>query len=106
MDPQKIAREEFFEETDVTLTGEFVNIGNRQIAGTLSAHKAHTFAVRLSLKEMELLKAEAGKVHGIEEDTERTFVEVYTIREILQQEDVDWSNIGMILNVLITHLYA
>jgi hypothetical protein len=45
---------------------------------------------------MEQLRRQVGP-RGVEEDSERTYVEVQTIREILGSDVVDWSSLGMIL---------
>jgi len=41
-----------------------------------------------------------GTRHGVIEDTEITYVEVRTLREILEERLVDWSNVGMIMETL------
>ena len=48
------------------------------------------------------LKADAasGRHHGVEADTERTYVEVRTVRELLARPLTDWSNLGMIFAAL------
>jgi len=47
---------------------------------------------------MSRLDADEGG-HGVEEETERTYVEVYLLRDILEG-DLDWSNLGMIFAAL------
>jgi hypothetical protein len=72
----------------------------RQMVATLSAHKAHLFSVEIGDKELDLLRSQEGTAHGVVEDTERTYVEIRTLREILENNLVDWSMLGMILSVL------
>lgn len=67
---------------------------------TMSSHKSHLYSVELLQDELDKLKAESGKVHGLETDTERTFVEVRKVGELLSSSYVDWSTVGMILSVL------
>lgn len=72
----------------------------RQLMATMSTHKAHLFSVELTEEELNLLKKWKGVARGVEGESERTYVEIHTLRDILQQEDVDWSALGMILAVL------
>ena len=67
---------------------------------TLSAHKAHLFSVELTEKELVQLKAQHGVAHGIVEDSEQTYTEILTLKQILERPVVDWSMLGMILSVL------
>ena len=99
--PETTAAEEMHEETGLQVSADrFVPIGVRQLAATWAAHKAHVYAVELTPAEMLSLKWEAGKAHGNEADTERTFVEVTTLGDLFQNETVDWSNLGMIFQAL------
>lgn len=77
-------------------------VGNRQLAGTLSAHKADIYAVQLLKEEMDQILEDSKKqiVRGNEKDTERTYVELVTVSQILEESLVDWSNVGMILKTL------
>jgi 8-oxo-dGTP pyrophosphatase MutT (NUDIX family) len=68
---------------------------SRQIAATLMAHKATVWSCPLTSEELVALKADQS-VHGVEEDTERTWVVVKTIREILAEQLVDWTTLGAI----------
>jgi len=100
-DPTTTAAHELSEETGLSIDpGRFKLIGTRQVAGTLSAHKAHVYACELSREEMSSLQEDKG-VHGVEEDTERTYVEVHTLQDLLNAETLDWSNLGMILTTLL-----
>lgn len=99
--PEVTAAEEMHEETGLQVAADrFIPVGVRQMASTLSAHKAHVYAVELTPDEMLSLKWEAGKVHGNEADTERTYVEVTTVGAMLGGDLVDWANVGMILATL------
>lgn len=100
-DPKDVASEEIHEETGLHLeSSRFVIHEARQLAATLSSHKSHLFSVELTDEEMDWLKSQQGIAHGNEADTERTFVEVLTIKYLLDSEDLDWTNIGMIMSVL------
>jgi 8-oxo-dGTP pyrophosphatase MutT (NUDIX family)/nucleoside 2-deoxyribosyltransferase len=73
---------------------------SRQMVATLSAHRCHLYKLELDEEQMNKIKEQEGIVHGVEEDTERTYVEVFTVKEILSNNLLDWSNIGQILSVL------
>jgi len=95
------AAEELFEETGMHIKPNRFNLINvRQLAGTLSSHKAHLYSIVLTQEEIDWFKAQKGLVHGNEEDTERTFIEVRTVSELLESSDLDWTNLGQIFNGL------
>ena len=94
-----VAVEELHEETSFEIDPDrLIKIDERQLAGTLSAHISSVFAAIITKEEYEYLSgvAKSGKTFGVIEDTEMTYVEVMSIREILQSKIVDWSTIGMI----------
>ncbi|MXQ52759.1 nucleoside 2-deoxyribosyltransferase domain-containing protein [Shimazuella alba] len=100
--PRVLASEECQEETGLKLPADrFVMYGSRQLVATMSAHRAHLFAAELNEEEMEILRQKQGIPQGVLEDTERTYVEIPTLREIREQELVDWPTLGMILHVLV-----
>ncbi len=100
-DPRLVAKHECQEETGLDLAFErFVPCGQRQLMATFSAHKATLFAVDLTDTEITYLKGQYGQPHGAPGSTERTYVEVATLGQILEAETVDWSMVGMILRVL------
>jgi len=74
-------------------------INSRQLAGTLSSHKSHLYSLELSDEEITRLKNDKS-VHGVAEDTEITYIEVMTLKEIMANDILDWTNIGMIMTVL------
>lgn len=103
-DPLHVASDEVHEETGLIIPAErFQPLGSRQVAGTLSAHHAHLFAAELSQAEMAQAKAlaAANQAHGVEEDSERTYVEVTTLRQILTEPTTDWATIGMITRAIL-----
>ncbi|MEM7152005.1 MAG: nucleoside 2-deoxyribosyltransferase domain-containing protein [Myxococcota bacterium] len=98
-DAVAVAAEEVFEETGLRIEPHRLRpLGARQVGATVSAHRAHAFAVELTAEEMERFRTEAGVVHG--DGEERTSVEVYTLGELLDRELTDWSTLGMILAAL------
>jgi 8-oxo-dGTP pyrophosphatase MutT (NUDIX family) len=99
--PQNVVTHEVEEETGLKVdSSRFVKHATRQQQATLSAQVASLFSVELSSEEIEQLKADAGNVHGVLEDTERTYVEVWDLKDIQEKQLVDWTTLGMILSVL------
>jgi len=99
--PEEVAAEEVHEELGLYIDPERLRIcGSRQLAGTLSAHKAVLFSVELTEKEMEWLKSQKDIAHGKEEDTERTFIEVHPVSQLINNESIDWTTLGQILSVV------
>lgn len=100
--PRQLAADECGEETGLTIdAARMRQHDSRQLVATLSAHHAHLFSVELTEQEVGELRAMDGVAHGVEEDTERTYVEVKKLSEIMQADSgVDWSMLGMILSVV------
>lgn len=101
-DMQQLAADECREETGLHIDASRLwREDTRQLVATFSAHQAHLFSVELTTEEMSELRRTAGVPHGVEADTERTYVEVKTLREIMRRDSgIDWSMLGMILSVL------
>lgn len=100
-DPRELAAAECEEETGLRVNpSRIIHHHSRQMVATLSAHKAHLFFVELTAEEIESLKKQNGIAHGVVEDTERTYVEIISLGEILNENKVDWSMLGMILSVI------
>lgn len=102
-EPLTVASHELEEETSLRIDpSRFRLVSTRQVAGTLSTHVATLFAVHLSDAEMERACeiAKSGRHFGVEGDSERTYVEVRSLKEILDENLLDWAQIGMIMQVL------
>lgn len=98
--PKAIAAEEVLEETGFAIEPSRLQIHQtRQLAATLSAHKSHLYSFELTDEELKWFKSQKGIVHGKEEDTERTFIEIYTVDELLKDTMTDWVTIGQVLSV-------
>jgi len=103
VDPKETAAEEVHEETGFYINpNRLEKDGHRQLAGTLSSHKSSLYSVELDEEEIEWFKSQEGIVHGNEKDSERTFIEVHTIFNLIKKEElgIDWSSLGMILTSL------
>lgn len=103
-DPRQLAIEEVKEETGLELPPQrFKLCWARQVAGTLSAHKSHFYTAELTGAEMEQVReaVREAKHFGVEGDSERTYLEVWTLRDLLHTELIDWSTLGMITQGLL-----
>jgi ADP-ribose pyrophosphatase YjhB (NUDIX family) len=103
LSPAEVASEEVSEETGLRLEpGRLCLVGSRQLAATLSAHHGHVFAAELTAEEMERLarQAASGEPCGVEGDSERTYLEIVTVGELLAGELADWATVGMVLQAL------
>ena len=99
--PLDIAQEEVFEETGIHFEkSRFKFFCSRQLAGTFSAHHSYLFAVELTDREMNQYKQNRGVPHVDDDLSERTYIEVKTLKEIISEQLADWSTLGMILQVI------
>jgi 8-oxo-dGTP pyrophosphatase MutT (NUDIX family) len=99
--PLSRAADEVEEETGLAIdVGRIRTHGSRQLAATVSAHHAHLFSAEITDDELDRLRADRGRPHGVVGDTERTWVEVTTFREIRTGDLVDWATLGMIAEAL------
>ena len=105
-DPFGTMAHEFQEETGLAIedTSRISFVGVRQLNGTLSAHRAYVYAIQITDKELEYLQTQQDEntVHGVEADTERTYVEVHRLRDLISSKTdaLDWSMVGMILSAI------
>ena len=100
--PAELAAAEAVEETGVQIgVHRLQGLGERQLLPTLCPHRAAAYFARLSASELASLKKHLGRPQGVERDGERTWIEIYTVREILEMKpethNLDWSTLGMIL---------
>jgi 8-oxo-dGTP pyrophosphatase MutT (NUDIX family) len=97
------AIEEVSEEIGILLTpNRLKELGTRQLAGTLSSFSGTLFSAELTSPELTRLKmdAAAGVTRGVASDTEKTYVEVVKVGDLLKNSMADWSTIGMIFAAL------
>jgi len=105
-DPLETAAHEVQEETGFYLDpARLKTHGALQLAGTLSSHKAHLYSAELTDEEVEWFKSQDGIVHGNIEDSERTFIEVRSLHELINEQLVDWTTLGQILSVIQSSLF-
>ena len=97
---KKIALEEVKEEVGLDLSEDRLELhSSRQLAGTILAHRSHLFTAELTEEEMEECKKMVDP-RGNEKETERTYVEVLSIKSIMHHDYIDCSNVGQILTVM------
>lgn len=97
---------ELTEETGIRVSAARVRVHQvRQPAATTSSHQLHVHAVELTCEELASARSDTG-VHGLSADSERTYVEVRTYRELRTLGLVDWATLGAITSVLLEALSA
>jgi 8-oxo-dGTP pyrophosphatase MutT (NUDIX family) len=102
-EPRAIAAMELEQETGLLVVPQVLyRHEGRQVAATLSVHKAHVFSTELTEEEMAALRAReaADERYGQAAEGEVTSVRVRKVRDILTDDRVDWGTVGMILSVL------
>lgn len=104
MKPEEVVAEEIKEETGLSLHPlRFKYRGSRQIAGTWSTHHSHLYSVSLSEQEINYYKtaAKESKTFGnTKDDSELTYLEVKTLKQVIEEKLVDWATLGMIWQVI------
>lgn len=101
--PEKVALDEVREETGLAFDpSRLLSHGSRQCFGTFSQHHAHLFSINLTEGELKFYKnMEArGITFGDGLGSERTYIEIKTIKQILEERLVDWNTLGMISQVI------
>jgi 8-oxo-dGTP pyrophosphatase MutT (NUDIX family) len=103
-DPRHTAVQEVFEETGLRLPSEQlqpVHSGDRQLVASLASYHAQVFRVELTDEQLAALlaTAAAGKALGAT-PSERCFVSVRRLGDVLNDADFDWSHLGMLMYAL------
>jgi len=103
-DPRHTAVQEVFEETGLRLPSEQLQAivsGDRQLVASLASYHAQVFRAELSDDQLATLRATAaaGKALGAT-PSERCFVSVRRLGEVLSDPDFDWSHLGMLMFAL------
>ncbi len=99
-DARATAAQEVFEETGLRLPPnqlEPVALGDRQLLASLSSHHAQLFRAALSDAQLALLQktAASGLPLGAT-PSERCYVSVRSVAQLLADADLDWSQLGML----------
>lgn len=96
------AAKELEEETGLSIDKDrFSHNSSRQSAATICSHKIDLFSVELNEKEFNDIKNNLDKTHGVAEDTELIHLEIMTLNDILENELLDWTNVGMIFDAIL-----
>ncbi|MBC6469129.1 NUDIX hydrolase [Actinomadura alba] len=98
-DPLAQAVSELDEETGLVIEPSRLRAhGARQMAATVSAHRAHLFSAEITAGEFDRLRGTGP--HGVVADGERTHVEIHTYGEIRAGGLVDWATLGLLAEAL------
>lgn len=103
-DPRHTAVQEVFEETGLRLPPEqlqAVHAGDRQLVASLASYHAQVFRAELTDEQLAAMRATAaaGKALGAT-PSERCFVSVRRLGDVLHDPDFDWSHLGMLMFAL------
>jgi len=97
------AIEELEEETSIKIDpSRLRRLDQLQLAGTFSAHTSSLFVAELTEDERNMVADLDGKTFGNKEETEVTYVELRSLRQMIALKLVDWSSLGMVLEAIIT----
>ena len=102
-DPYQTAASELKQELGLEFDAGRVKLhGSRQIAATLSGHRAHVYSVELTAAEVDTLrKLEAeGASFGVASETERTYPRVRSLKQLNEGHFVDWTTLGILYTVM------
>ena len=101
VDPRIVAINEIREETSLNIEiNRLIFENTRQQAATILSSKTSLYSVVLTEEEINHAKSLKGISFGDHSSTEYTYVEVVTLRDIIEHDYVDWSNVGMIAQVI------
>ncbi|OZQ61316.1 MULTISPECIES: nucleoside 2-deoxyribosyltransferase domain-containing protein [Paenibacillus] len=96
-DPVQIISSEVEEEIGLKLNLDRLKyVDSRQMAGTFAAHKNHLYSYQLTHEELDIIESSINEVFGVIEDSELTYIVIKSFHDILNDNLMDWSNIGMI----------
>lgn len=99
-----MASNELEEETGLKVDPSRIKLTNsRQLVATLSSHTATLFSVQLSEYEWNIL-ANDKSTHGVSGDTELTYIHTMTLFDAMNRNDIDYSMIGMISEVILKRM--
>jgi ADP-ribose pyrophosphatase YjhB (NUDIX family) len=99
--PLAQAADEVAEEIGMAIDADRLRAhGSRQVASTISAHHAHLFSAEITQGELDMLRSMQGRPFGVDRDSERTWIEIATYREIREARLVDWATLGMLAEAL------
>ncbi|MEL6105158.1 MAG: nucleoside 2-deoxyribosyltransferase domain-containing protein [Planctomycetota bacterium] len=98
--PLEQASAELLEETGISLPADrFHLVDTRQSTSTLLTHRIHLFSVELNDGEIDVIRAQCGTVHG-DSPTERCILHVQTLRQMLNNQSIDWTQLGMVYSTI------
>ena len=100
--PAGVALSELAEETGLAVPSSSLRpIGERQLLPGTCPHRASVSMVRLTQRQLDALTLHAGVPHVNPGEGERTSIEAFTVRQIVEEapetKGIDWSTLGMVL---------
>lgn len=99
-DPFQTAVDELREEAGLAFPpNRLLGLAPRQVAASLSSFSANCFVVEVTAAEMAQIKTDRG-AHGVASDGERTYIEVATVGDLIDNPVTDWATLGMIFAAL------
>ena len=99
--PSEVAIDEVKEETGFILNPErLILVNERQLMSTLSSHTCKLYMVDLTLEEIEWFRSQMNISYGNIHETEKTYIEIHKIKDLINNPITDWSTLGQILSVI------
>jgi 8-oxo-dGTP pyrophosphatase MutT (NUDIX family) len=100
------ACKEVYEETGIVMDQErMLFVGSRQAVGTISTHMVHVYGYKMTDVEIEQARRieESGEAHGEDgpDGEEQAYVEVKSIKELMREEYVDWTTLGLVFRSIL-----
>lgn len=95
------ASHELHEETGIKIedSNRFKLVNKRQITATVCTYTSHLYSIELNEDEFKQAKANTLSSFGLQEDSEKTYVQVISLKDIFNYP-VDFGNLGMIFEGL------
>jgi 8-oxo-dGTP pyrophosphatase MutT (NUDIX family) len=101
IDPATLALIELAEETGLDISPDrLVAHHSRQLAATVTAHRQFLYSVKLTEPEIDKVR-HTTTPHGLTSDTEITYPQVLTVRDLIATGRADWTTLGAITEVLL-----
>lgn len=101
---EELAVEEVYEETGLCFgPSRVIRHGSRQIKGSFLSTHAHMFSIRIFPRELAWYQTAAKNqaYFGDSRESERTYIEIKTLRQIIREKLVDLTSLGMIAQILL-----
>jgi hypothetical protein len=77
--------------------------GGRRVAPSLCSHENHAFSIEVdeqTIRKYETFEEE-GKTFGVEEDTEKTYICVRSLKQVYEENVADWTTLGILSKTIL-----